>query len=157
MKWLQNIEIQKISVRHIQKICSLATRTSSERIRQSCVAHIPEEYWLGRIINHIQKSCEINTVVTPTIIHKDNVTCVMQIQMGYVKSNITKHIALKFFYPYELQKKGEVKILQMKSCENLADLFTKSLPATTFRKCVQGIGMRRLRELQNSGGETPEC
>ena len=80
----------------------------------------------------------------------------MQIQMGYVKSNITKHIAPKFFYPHELQKSGEVKILQTKSWENLADLFTRSLPATTFRKCVRDIGMRRLKELQNSGGENPE-
>ena len=42
--------------------------------------------------------------------------------------------------------------LQIKSCENLADLFTKSLPNSTFQKYVHGIGMRRLRDLQVSGG-----
>jgi hypothetical protein len=31
---------------------------------------------------------------------------------------------------------------------DLADLFTKSLHAVTFRKCVRGIGMRHLRDLQ---------
>jgi hypothetical protein len=62
--------------------------------------------------------------------------------MGYVKSNLTKHIAPKFFYPHELQKGRELDILQTKSCENLADLFTKSLPASSFHKCVYGIGMR---------------
>ena len=50
---------------------------------------------------------------------------------------------------------GEINILQMKSCDYLADLFTKSLPASTFEKCVRGIGMRRLRYLQDSGGEAP--
>ena len=58
--------------------------------------------WLRRVISHIQKSCGINTVDTPTIIYEDNTDCVAQIQMGYVKSNITKHIAPKFFYPHEL-------------------------------------------------------
>ena len=51
-----------------------------------------------------------------------------------------KYIAPKLFYPHELQQSGEINILQMKSCDNLVDLFTKSLPASTFEKCVQGIG-----------------
>jgi virulence-associated protein VapD len=41
--------------------------------------------------------------------------------------------------------------LQIKSCYNLADLFTKSLPLATFDKCVKGIGMHRLKDLQESG------
>ena len=74
-------------------------------------------------------------------------------QTSYIKSNITKHIAPKLFYPHELQKKGQIRILQTKSCDNLADFFTKSLPSSLFNKYVKGIGMRRLRDLQNSGGE----
>jgi hypothetical protein len=74
-------------------------------------------------------------------------------QTGYIKSNITKHIAPKLFYPHELQQCGEINILQTKSCDNLTDLFTKSLPASIFEKCVRGIGMRRLRDLQYSWGE----
>ena len=103
--------------------------------------------WLRRMINHIQKSCGMNNVDTLTIIYEDNAACVAQMHMGYVKSNLTKHIAPKFFYPHELQKSGEIKILQAKSYENLADLFTKSLLASSFHRCVHGIGMRRLREL----------
>jgi hypothetical protein len=74
-------------------------------------------------------------------------------ETGYIKSNINKHISPKLFYPHELQQKGEIDILKTKSCDNLADLFTKSLPASSFEKCVKGIGMRRLRDLQSSGGE----
>ena len=72
---------------------------------------------------------------------------------GYIKSNITKHISPKLFYPRELKQMGEIDILQTKSCDNLADLFTKSLPASSFQKCVQGIGMRRLQDLQGLGRE----
>lgn len=63
-------------------------------------------------------------------------------ETGYIKSNITKNIAPKLFYPHELQQHGEINILQTKSCDNLADLFIKSLPYSIFFKCVEGIGMR---------------
>jgi hypothetical protein len=33
-------------------------------------------------------------------------------------------------------------------------MFTKSLPASSFERCVRGLGMMRLIELQISGGET---
>jgi hypothetical protein len=108
--------------------------------------------WLRRMINHIQQSCGKGSIESPTIIYEDNAACVAQMQTGYIKSNITKHIAPKLFYPHELQKSGDINILQVKSCDNLADLFTKSLPASTFEKYVRGIGMRRLRDLQGSGG-----
>jgi hypothetical protein len=73
-------------------------------------------------------------------------------QTGYIKSNMTKHIAPKLFFLHELQQNSEINILQTKFCDNLADLFTKSLPASSFEKCFRGIGMRRIRELQDSGG-----
>ena len=57
----------------------------------------------------------------------------------YVKGNLTKHIALKFFYPYELQKNGVIIIEKVRSNDNLADLFIKSLPRSTFEKYVHGI------------------
>ena len=110
--------------------------------------------WLRRMINHIIQSCGIGALETPTIIFEDNSACVTQMESGYIKSNMTKHIIPKLFYPHELQKNGEIEILQTKSCDNLADLFTKSLPYSAFRKCVEGIGMRRLRDLQESGGES---
>ena len=109
--------------------------------------------WLRRIINHIIQSCGIGALETPTIIFEDNSACVTQMESGYIKSNMTKHIIPKLFYPHELQKNREIEILQTKSCDNLADLFTKSIPYSVFRKCVEGIGMRRLRDLQESGRE----
>jgi hypothetical protein len=73
-------------------------------------------------------------------------------QSGYVKNNVTKHIKPKLFYPHGLQVNGEISILQIKSCDNLANLFIKSLPYPTFSKCVASIGMHRLRDLQDLGG-----
>jgi hypothetical protein len=42
-----------------------------------------------------------------------------------------------FFYPHELQNNREIDNIQTKSCDNLADLFTKSIPYPTFSKCVE--------------------
>jgi hypothetical protein len=89
--------------------------------------------WLCRVINHIQVSCIIEPIGSPTIIYEDNVACIAQMQSCYVKSNVTKYITPKLFYPHELQVNGEISILQTK--------FTKSLPYSTFFKCVTGIGM----------------
>jgi hypothetical protein len=111
--------------------------------------------WLQRMTSHIQKSCGLSSVDTPTIIYEDNVACVAQMQMGYIKNNMIKHMSPKFFYTHELQKQGEVNILKVQSCDNVADLFTESLPATTFRKCIHDIGIRRLRDLQSSEGDRP--
>jgi hypothetical protein len=57
--------------------------------------------WLRRVINHIQVSCGIELIESPTIIYEDNVACIAQIQSSYMKSNVTKYITPKFFYPYE--------------------------------------------------------
>jgi hypothetical protein len=71
--------------------------------------------WLHTVVGHILKSCEIGSLDAPTIIFEDNAICVAQMESGYIKSNLTKHIAPKLFYPHELQKKGEIEILQTKS------------------------------------------
>jgi hypothetical protein len=107
--------------------------------------------WLRRMVNHILTTCGIGSFDSPTIIYEDNSAYVVQMDTSYIKSNINKHTSSKLFYPHELQENGDINILQTKSCDNLADLFTKYLPYSTFQKCVEGIGMRRLKCLQSSG------
>ena len=79
--------------------------------------------------------------------YEDNAACIAQLRGGYIKGDRTKHILPKFFYTHELQKKGDIDVRQIRSCDNLADLFTKSLPNATFAKLRNKIGMRRLKDL----------
>ena len=72
--------------------------------------------------------------------------CVNQ-KRGYIKGDRTKHISLKFFYAHKLQKDGEIDVQKIRSNDNLADLFTKVLPSATFKKLVQQVGMRQLKDL----------
>ncbi|GAV62720.1 hypothetical protein CFOL_v3_06243 [Cephalotus follicularis] len=63
------------------------------------------------------------------------------------KGDRTKHISPKFFYTHELQKNGDIDVQQIRSSNNLTDLFTKALPGTTFKKLRHDIGMRQIKDL----------
>ena len=85
----------------------------------------------------------------PTPIFEDNAACIAQVRGWYIKGNKTKYISSKFFYTHELQQSRQIDVKQIRSTDNLADLFTKTLPTSTFEKLVYGIGMRRLCKLQD--------
>ena len=104
--------------------------------------------WLRSMISNIQGECGMKTVTEcPTIIYEDNTACISQVTEGYIKGDKTKHISPKLFFTHDLQRDNEINVQQIQSCNNLADLFTKSLPAKRFEQLVQKIGMRHLHEL----------
>ena len=105
------------------------------------------------MINHIQQLCGIGSIESPTIIYEDNFACVTPMQTGYIKSNVTKHVTPKLFYPHELQENKEINILQIKLYDNLTDLFTKSLPTSVFQKLVCG----NFEICQNQRKTSPKC
>ena len=95
------------------------------------------------MIQHIRESCGLFSIKSDsTILFENNAACIAQITGGYIKGYKIKHISPKFFYTHELQKSGEIDVQQIRLSDNLADLFTKSLPTSTFRKLIHRIGMR---------------
>ncbi|XP_035845241.1 secreted RxLR effector protein 161-like [Helianthus annuus] len=131
------------------------TTTSSNHAEILAIHEASREcVWLRSVIQHIRGSCGISTIDEGAIIlHENNAACIAQLKEGYIKGDGTKHILPKFFFTHDLQKNGDITVQQVRSSDNLADLFTKSLPTSTFKKLVHGIGMRRLKELKSSGGE----
>jgi len=106
--------------------------------------------WLRSMISHIHNASGFKPVIdSPTIIYEDNAACIAQVRGRYIKGDKTKHISPKFFYTHELQESRQVDVKQIRSVDNLADLFTKSLPTSTFEKLVYGIGMRRVSKMQD--------
>ncbi|KAK9101196.1 hypothetical protein Scep_024626 [Stephania cephalantha] len=104
--------------------------------------------WLRNMIEHIQESCGLSSIKdSPTILYEDNAACIAQLSEGFIKGDRTKHISPKFFYADELQKNGEIDVKQIRSSDNLADLFTKALPTTTFKRLTYGIGLRKLKDI----------
>ena len=98
--------------------------------------------WLRSMIHHIQESCGLFSA------------CIAQIKGGYIKGDRTKHISPKIFYTHELQKNGEIDVQQIRSSDNLADLFTKALPTSTFKKLIYKVGMRKVMDVDMRGSMT---
>nr|XP_009768097.1 PREDICTED: uncharacterized protein LOC104219162 [Nicotiana sylvestris] len=105
--------------------------------------------WLRSMTQHIQEMCGLLMKKdNPTTLYEDNAACIAQLKGGYIKGDRTKHISSKFFFTHDLQQNGEINVQQIRSYKNLADLFTKALPTSTFEKLIRKIGMRRLREIK---------
>ncbi|XP_075106938.1 uncharacterized protein LOC142179937 [Nicotiana tabacum] len=54
----------------------------------------------------------------------------------------------KFLFTHDHQQNGEIDVQQIRSSDNLEDLFTKALPTSTFEKLRHKIGMCRLRDIK---------
>ena len=63
----------------------------------------------------------------PITIYEDNAACIEQIKEGYIKGDKTKHNSPKFFFAHEIQKSHEIEVKQIRSSDNVVDLFTKAL------------------------------
>ncbi|GJW48995.1 hypothetical protein Tco_0080641 [Tanacetum coccineum] len=93
------------------------------------------------------KSASPERRYAPTVI-EDNAACISQLKDEYIKGDITKHSLPKFLFTHNLQKSGDIIVQQIRSSDNLADLYTKALPTATFKNLVHDIRMRRLKELK---------
>ena len=101
--------------------------------------------WLRSVVHHIRNACGLPSITSiPTTIYEDNAACIEQIKEGYIKGDRTKHISPKFFFTHELQKSHEIEVKQIRSSDNVADLFTKALPSSTLKKLTYDIRMRRV-------------
>ncbi|KAD3641863.1 hypothetical protein E3N88_31087 [Mikania micrantha] len=104
--------------------------------------------WLRSMTTFILTSCGLNEDRSPTTIYEDNAACISQMKEGYIKSDRTKHIPPRFFsYTQDLIKDNQVEMRYVSSSNNSADLFTKALPTTIFRKRVHDIGMRHVQTM----------
>ena len=54
----------------------------------------------------------------------------------------SKHIERKYHLIRDIVKRGEVVVAKIASADNLADPFTKALPAKAFNWHVEGMGIR---------------
>lgn len=107
-----------------------------------CIAKINDNIFK----NHV--NYPPSNIILPSWLQEDNDDCIIQTKRGFIKSDRTKHIFLKFFYIYELWEKCEINVVQhIYSCDNIINLFTKSLPLIILKKLRYNIGMRRLRDL----------
>jgi hypothetical protein len=83
---------------------------------------------------------ELAALVPPTVtedgieIHEicDNKSTIQMMKNGS-KSERTKHVDVKFVYVKDVLDSGIISLKWIKSLENVADIFTKHLPTSTFQ------------------------
>ena len=135
-----------ISWRSTKQTLVATSSNQVEILAQDEASH--ESFWLRAVMEHIRSTSGLTIVINlPTTIFEDNVACIEQLKKGYIKGGNTKHIESKFFYSHQQQQHQNIEIKQIRSQDNLANLFTKSLPKSTFQKPIQGIDMHKLSEL----------
>ena len=103
--------------------------------------------WLRSMIHLIREKCDLKCDKVPTILYEDNAACIAQLKGGFIKGDRTKHTSSKLFYIHELQKNGDINVQQIRSSDNVTDLFTKSPPIATFKKMVHKIRMQRFKDV----------
>ncbi|KAG7594482.1 Integrase catalytic core [Arabidopsis thaliana x Arabidopsis arenosa] len=70
--------------------------------------------WLRSMTQHVRSNCGMDDEKGPTVMYEDNAACIAQLKEGYIKGDRTKHILPKFFFTHDLQKDGEVQVVQNK-------------------------------------------
>jgi hypothetical protein len=76
----------------------------------------------------------------PTEISVDNQAAIA-ISHNPVFHGKTKHFNIKLYFLWEVQKHGDIKLIYCKSEDQLADLFTKPLPASRFEYLRKMLGV----------------
>ena len=72
---------------------------------------------------------------------------------GFIKADRTKHISPHIFsFSQDLLDKGQLKVQKVESEYDIADMFTKALPAYKHKKLIYAAGMRSLQDLAS-----PNC
>lgn len=110
---------------------------------------------LRNLSNHILTNCGFPPLSKPTTLYEDNQAVVGQVSKGFIKGDLTKHIAPKLFFTHE-QQGDKLQVKWIPSKENHADLLTKALQPALHQYHCQGIGLRRLSSLLQPQLTSPE-
>src|ERR1044072_1759318 len=90
--------------------------------------------------------CPFGQMLTTTIC-EDITASISQAKEVYIKRYSKKEIWSKLFFTHDLQKNGDNDIQQIRSIDDLEDVFLKNLPTTMFEELVKSIQVRRLKDL----------
>ncbi len=70
----------------------------------------------------------------PVNILQDNQSAIAMVKKGYSSSEHSRHINIRYFFLKDLIDRGEVKIAYQPSKDMVADILTKPLQGSLFRR-----------------------
>jgi len=101
----------------------------------AATAAVNQALWLHKILSDLSMEER-----EPTEISVDNQAAIA-ISHNPVFHGKTKHFNIKLYFLWEVQKHGDIKLIYCKSEDQLADLFTKPLPASRFEYLRKMLGV----------------
>lgn len=125
--------------------------------RQPTVSRSSAEAKYKGVANAVAESCSLRNLLLEmerpltqaTIVYCDNVSAVY-LSTNPVQHQRTKHIEIDIHFVREKVHMGTVRVLHIPSSLQYADIFTKGLPSTLFKKFRSSLGVMestlRLRE-----------
>ncbi|GMF28765.1 unnamed protein product [Phytophthora fragariaefolia] len=134
--------------------CTYAYKSRKQRIvtDDTCCAEFVAASECSTMIVWTHNLCkELNlTRYHPTVLYQDNqatITVLTEIKGNYK----TKSVDLKYHKVRDFQERGEFEVRYCPSSENLADIFTKALGPTLFRKFRQRMNVMALPTANDNG------
>jgi hypothetical protein len=117
-----------------QPVIALSS-TEAEYIAMSTA--VTELSWLRRILGFLLHKAADGTdrglQLSPSTIHVDNISC-MFIARNAVISGHCKHIEVRWHNTRRALIDGWLKLVQVSTVDNIADIFTKALDGETFQR-----------------------
>ena len=107
-----------------------------------------ESTWLAQLLENLHQ-----TVDYPLPIYYDNQSAICLVE-NLVFHARTKHVEVQYHFIREKTLTGEIKVIQVKTEEQLADIFTKGLNSKKleeFRKELGMTPMKWIRDINNEG------
>lgn len=98
-------------------------------------AAVNQTLWLRKIFSDLHMEQKVNTEIH---VHNQGAIAFSHNPVFHGK---TKHFNIKLFFLRDVQKKGEVILVYFKYEDQLADVFTKSLPISKFEFLRQQLGI----------------
>nr|GEX50045.1 hypothetical protein [Tanacetum cinerariifolium] len=97
-----------------------------------------------KLVSWSVKKQDCTTLSTTKVEYVSLSACSIAISCNSVQHSRTKHIAVCYYFIKEHVEKGTIELYFVKTDYQLADLFTKALPADRFNYPVRRLGMRSL-------------
>ncbi|XP_073263046.1 uncharacterized protein [Populus alba] len=114
---------------------SIVAQSTAEAEFIVATAAVNQALWLQKLLRDLHMEEEEATEISV-----DNQAAIA-ISNNPVFHGKTKHFNIKLYFIREVQKNGDVKLLYCRTEDQMADLFTKALPANSFEFLTRLIGV----------------
>jgi hypothetical protein len=124
-----------VSSNSTKQHCIATSTTESEYIALSEASK--QGQWIRALLRELQCTQYLNKTLSVPIF-SDNQGCIA-LSKDPVAHSRTKHIDVRYHYIRQLVTYGKATVEYLPTGDMVADILTKPLTATAFRRCIQGL------------------